>query len=296
LEEQAINKAILDEVGPWTLLKHDIVQYYAETYSNVIEAHRKKNAAFHLERFYIDGYASAGHTIDKTTKKIVEGSALRVLNHVTPPFQSYFFVEKDHKRFEALEKACAGRSEVQLFEGDANDVLPRDVFPRVRHAERERAFCLLDPYHEADLSWNTVKAAADTGAIDVLIHFPIYSMNINVFRRAGPKDEERVNLYWGDSSWKTIAYEEDFQPNFLGEEWRNKVDNATIVNAYLKRLVDVAGFKGTSPPIPMRNRPGNVIYYLIFASCNAPTGVRVVNDVASHFIKLNEPKKPRKRK
>ena len=291
MDENEINRAILDEVGPWTLLKHDIVQYYADAYSYVIEAYRKKNPNFYLTRFYIDGYASAGHNIDKATKRVVEGSALRVLNQAALPFSKYFFVEKDHKRFQALKKACSGRTDVNLFEGDANEVLPRDVFPQVRYSERERAFCLLDPYHEAHLSWTTVRAAAETEAIDVLIHFPIYSMNINVIRRAGPKDEERLNLYWGDSSWKDIAYERDPHPNLLGEDWYNKVDNETIVEAYRKRLVDVGGFKGASRPIPMRNKPGNVIYYLIFASSNEPTGVKVINDVANHFIKLTKAKK-----
>lgn len=296
MEDSEINKAILDEVGPWTLRKHEIVQYYAEAYSNVIEAYRKKSPSFHLKRFYIDGYASAGHNIDKATKNIVEGRALRVLNQVVPPFQAYFFVERDHKRFEALQKFCAGRSSLELFEGDANDVLPRDVFPRVRLAKRERAFCLLDPYNDAHLSWKTVKAAADTGTIDVLIHFPIYSMNINVFRRDGPKAEERVNLYWGDSSWMPIVYATDPQPNLLGEEWRSKVNNETIVEAYRERLVNVAGFKAASLAIPMRNKPGNVIYYLIFATCNAKTGARVINDVANHFIRMAGPQKAKKRR
>ena len=283
VDESEINESLLDEVGAWTILKHDIVQYYATTYSSILENHRKKKPNFNLTYYYIDGFANAGYVKEKATGEILEGSALRVLNQVQPPFAKYFFVELANKRFAALKKACGARANVMLYNGDANQVLPKQVFPEVQFKRFERAFCLLDPYNEATLSWDTVRAAATTGTIDVLIHFPIYSMNINVLRKAGDYSEEqraRLRFYWGDDSWEDAAYRND--TTLFG--WKTKRTNEEIVAAYCKRLVDVGGFLGASKPIPMKNGKGNVVYYLVFASSN-DTGVRAVRSVANHFIK-----------
>lgn len=172
---------IFDRVGDWTILKHDIVQYYAETYSKIMTRSR--------------------------------GSI--------PNFTYYYM-------------------------------------------------------------------AARTSAIDVLIHFPIYSMNINVLHSAGAKQKERLNAYWGDGSWEPIVYEDDPQTSLFGEGRVVKAGNEKIVSAYRDRLLTVAGFKATSAAIPMRNSKGNIVYYLIFATSNERTGAKAIQQVANHFIKLIE--------
>ena len=49
-----------------------------------------------------------------------------------------------------------------------------------------------------------------------------------------------------------------------------------IVEAFKKRLKDVAGFKHVPSPMPMRNSKGAVVYYLFFAS---------QKDVANNIVK-----------
>jgi three-Cys-motif partner protein len=276
---------LFDRIGPWTKLKHEIVQYYAETYSNILTHTRGSIPLF--KHFYIDGFASAGLSIDRASGKLVRGSALRILD-VKPPFAKYFLVELDPKRCSVLQQLCSERPDVATFCGDANVILPQQVFPQVRRGKYERAFCLLDPYNETNLRWETVAAAAKTEAIDVLIHFPIYSMNINVLRKGGPAQKERLNLYWGDGSWEPIAYEEGPQMDLFGSTRTTKVGNEKIVAAYRDRLIAAAGFKATSRPIPMQNSKGNIVYYLIFATSNKPTGAKAINAVANHFIKKIE--------
>jgi three-Cys-motif partner protein len=248
---------------------------------------RSRSAVASFKHFYIDGFASAGVSLDKSSGNLVLGSALRVLD-VQPPFARYFLVELDRKRYELLRRICSGRNDVETFCGDANVVLPRDIFPRVRQSKYERAFCLLDPYNETNLRWETVAAAAKTEAIDVLIHFPIYSMNINVLRKEGPAQKERLNLYWGDDSWEPIAYEEDPQMDLFGSTRTTKAGNEKIITAYRDRLIAAARFKATSRPIPMRNSKGNIVYYLIFATSSKPTGAKAITAVANHFIKKIE--------
>jgi three-Cys-motif partner protein len=284
----ATNNGSFDRVGEWSLLKHDIVQYYAETYSNIMTKSRSQRPQF--KHYYIDGYAGAGLSIRKATDEPIVGSALRAAS-VNPPFAGCHLVELNQKRYQILENLCASRPDVETYCGDANVVLPSLVFPKIRYRNHERAFCLLDPYKETDLLWSTVTAAASTQAIDLLIHFPIYSININVLHTHGPDQEPRLNAYWGDDSWKSIAYEENPQMGFFRGDDIIKRGNDAIISAYRERLVSKAGFKATSQPIPMRNGSNSVVYYLIFATPNAPTGERAIQRVARHFInKLKEAK------
>ena len=61
-----------------------------------------------------------------------------------------------------------------------------------------------------------------------------------------------------------------------------KTDNETVVGAFRKRLLDVAGFKYVLEPMPMRNRSNAVVYYLIFATPNA-TANKIVKDIFKKY-------------
>ena len=53
--------------------------------------------------------------------------------------------------------------------------------------------------------------------------------------------------------------------------------------AFCERLTNVAGFKGTSKPIPMKNTRGAIMYYLIFALPH-DTATKAAQSVAKYFI------------
>jgi len=57
---------------------------------------------------------------------------------------------------------------------------------------------------------------------------------------------------------------------------------AKLAEAYRKRLREVAGFQCVPEPMPMRNRTGNTIYYLFFASPNA-TGKKIVEAILNKY-------------
>ena len=94
-------------------------------------------------------------------------------------------------------------------------------------------------------------------------------MNRNVLRDVLEKSDEsqieRLNRFWGDDSWKSMAYRG--QGNlFAGEDQIKIADNHAVVEAYRSRLKKVAGFKFVPPPVPMLNKIDRVVYYLFFAS------------------------------
>ena len=61
-----------------------------------------------------------------------------------------------------------------------------------------------------------------------------------------------------------------------------KDTNESVVEAYCKRLKDVAGFKFVPKPLPMCNTRGAVVYYLLFASPNA-IGSRIAEHIFNKY-------------
>ncbi len=105
------------------------------------------------------------------------------------------------------------------------------------------------------------------GSLDIFINFPIYDININVLHHDQasvlPQHIERMNAYWGDKSWRDVAYEKSLGLFGMMEE---KVSNERVAAAFRQRLKEVAGFKRVPEPLPMRNSKGSIVYYLFFAS------------------------------
>lgn len=156
------------------------------------------------------------------------------------------------------------------------------MFPQIQYRDFKRGLCLLDPYG-LHLDWNVIATAGGMKTIDMFLNFPIADMNRNVFSRnpagVAADDISRMNAFWGDDSWRRVAY----QPvkNLFGED-EEKTDNATIAEAFRKRLVEVAGFKWVPKPIPMRNSNGAVVYYLFFAS-QKPVAAKIVEYIFDKY-------------
>src|SRR5437016_12281653 len=95
----------IDEIGPWSEVKLDIVREYAQAYSQILSAQKK----LQLHHVYIDAFAGAGVHKSRSTKEFVLGSPLNALN-VSPPFSEYHFIDINQARVGALQQV-AQRSE-----------------------------------------------------------------------------------------------------------------------------------------------------------------------------------------
>jgi three-Cys-motif partner protein len=264
-----------DLIGPWSEVKLDILREYAVPYSTILTA----NNFYHL---YIDGFAGPGSHISRTTGEPVPGSPLNALR-TNPPFREYHFIDADPARVDQFRNYAGNRAEVHVYAGDCNDILLTRVFPRVRYKDRRRALCLLDPYN-IDLSWEVIATAGQMKSVEVFLNFMVMDMNMNVLLRdpaaADPGQISRMNRFWGDESWRGVAYEQSPQQELFGQPETVKVEDANqkIAEAYRRRLVEVAGFAYAPPPLAFVNEIGKTIYYLFFASPNQ-TGKRIVEDV-----------------
>lgn len=265
-----------DEINYWSEVKLDIVREYASAYSRILSA----QTAPPLYHIYIDGFAGAGVHISKSTGEFISGSPLNALL-VRPPFREYHFVDLDSGKADALRALTKERKDVTVYEGDANEVLLQHAFPRAEYGSYRRALCLLDPYG-LHLNWQVIQTAGQMRSIEIFLNFPTADMNRNVLWRnpekVNPTQVDRMNAFWGDDSWRKVAY--DTTRNLFG--WEEKVDNDTVAEAFRERLRKAAGFKYLPPPLPMRNSKGAIVYYLFFASHN-PAADHIVKDIFEKY-------------
>jgi three-Cys-motif partner protein len=269
-----------DEIGPWSEIKLEIIQKYGPAYTQAFTGKGRS-----LKKFYIDGFSGAGLHVSKATKATIAGSPARALK-VTPPFDGFCFVDLNKDKTDYLRKQCGDRADVKIFTGDCNEHLTRDVLPKIKYELYTRALCLLDPYG-MHLNWDVIQMAGKSRAIDMFLNFPIMDINRNALTRnpekATPDSIERMNRFWGDDSWRRIAYVKSGQQSLFGDPPDLiKQDNETIAEAFRERLRKVAGFSYVPEPLAMRNKNNAVLYYLFFAA-TSKTADKIVNDVFAKY-------------
>jgi len=263
-----------DRIGYWSEVKLDIVQEYAKAYSRLLSA-RTKPSLYHI---YVDAFAGAGVHLSKTSGQVIEGSPLNALS-VDPPFREYHFIDLDGEKILHLRSLVGQRENVYFYEGDCNKVLLDNILPRCRYKDYRRALWLLDPYG-IHLNWPVIERAGRERSVDIFLNFPVMDMNRNVLWRNRAKvslrDAERMNAFWGDESWEQAAY----SPDLFG--YSEKTHISGVVDAFRKRLLEVAGFTNVPEPIPMRNTNGAILYYLFFAS-QKPVAQKIVRDIFKKY-------------
>jgi three-Cys-motif partner protein len=268
-----------DEIGPWSEIKLEIIEKYGPAYTHAFSG---KGRA--LRKFYIDGFSGAGLHVSKITGAKIEGSPARAIK-VAPPFDGFFFIDLNKDKTDYLRKQCEGLTNVTVFTGDCNQHLIRDVLPKIKYELFTRALCLLDPYG-MHLHWDVIRTAGQSRAIDMFLNFPVMDMNRNaIWRNPGkvrPAELERMDRFWGDDSWRKVAYVESEQQSLFGDPPDLiKQDNETIAAAFRERLHKVAGFAYVPQPLAMRNSNNAILYYLFFAATNK-TAEKIIRDI---FVK-----------
>jgi three-Cys-motif partner protein len=266
----------LDIVGNWTEIKLNILQDYAKAYSKILS---KQSNIRHYA--YVDAFAGTGILKSKRSGEEIYGSPLITLK-IEPRFSHYHFIEKDPRRAVRLRHLTRDRDDVTVYEGDCNTVLIAKVFPQCLYEEYRRALCLFDPYG-LNPRWVVVVTAGQMRSIEIFLNFMIMDANRNILwgnpDAVLPNQIERMNAFWGDNSWRQVAYE---SRRGLFGDIPEKTTNKAIIKAYQNRLKEIAGFKYVLDPIPMRNKKGVTIYYLFFASHNK-TGANIADFIFDKY-------------
>lgn len=123
------------------------------------------------------------------------------------------------------------------------------------------------------------------GSVEIFYNFMIVGANRNVLWRDGPQRRDLLTRVFGDeAAWMKAAYRE--VTNLFGDQLYEKIrGNEPLVQAFRRRLRDVAGFKHVIEPIAMKNSQRAVIYYLFFATQNE-TGRKIVAEILNKYRRL----------
>jgi len=232
--------------------------------------------------------------MSRTSKEYVLGSPLNALL-IEKPFREYYLVDLDGNKMDHLQALVHGvcdeigpvKPTIEFFRGDCNNVLLKDIFPRLLRNGNMRALCILDPY-KLNFNWHVVMTAGLSKQIELFINFPLMDIERNLlrheFKKVKDEDKARMNEFWGDDSWKLRIFGES--NDLFGETSEAKSNSSTrLVEAYNGRLQKLAGFEFVAKPLAMRNSKNAIVYYLYFASPNR-TGLQIVTDIFDRYRKV----------
>jgi three-Cys-motif partner protein len=283
------NKRKDNSVGPWAREKLDALRQYLNFYTTVL-----KNQGHWLKgTFFVDAFAGPG--LSKVRKKTTAASLFfpeeepeqeeylkgspRVALEIANPFSSYLFIDNDKQRvaeLEALKEEHAAIANIEVKKGDANHEIQQWLASGIDW-KHHRGVVFLDPFG-TQLSWAAIEAIAKTGALEVIINFPLgMAINRMLPNHGDVPDGWQMSLdtLFGSPDWRKIVYQ-DGQDLFGPKQRKVKDTSDKLLAWYREQLKKLFGHVST--PRLIKNTRGNPLYYLIWAGPHA-TGLKGANHI-----------------
>jgi three-Cys-motif partner protein len=268
------------------------VSDYLTFYTRALQARPSPENPF--ETWYVDAFAGTGdRTIecnagslfsveDGTFDRVrLEGSARRA-TAIDPPFRHLVFIEKDARRFAALERVQSDHPhrDIRCVPGDANDEIRR-IFshgPWVEPARRglQRAVVFLDPYGMS-VRWDTLRFLAGTRRADVWYLFPLHAALRQLSHdhaALDPTKRAALNEVFGTPDWEDRFYEHQPTPtnlfDFADAAIPSRVADPDKVERFAaERLRTIFSFVSEPIPILTRNKLRQFSLFLLSGNSNA---------------------------
>jgi len=288
------------KVGPWAKEKLDALRQYLSFYTTVL----KKQGRWLKGTIFVDAFAGPGSSPIRSKAKsdlpsffeqpeeqieFVNGSP-RVALDIDTPFSAYVFIEKSAKRItelKALKEEYGTTRDITVVEGDANKAL-MDWLSSGIDWKKHRAVVFIDPFG-MQVAWSTIEALAATGAIEVIINFPLDMAIQRLLKKSGDIPEswqKSLDTSFGSTEWRNLVYEET--EDLFGAKTQKKADSGfRLLGWYSERLKKAFGH--VSSPRMIKNTRGLPLYYLIWAGPH-PKGL----DGAEHILSKGEKLKGKK--
>lgn len=284
--------------GIWTQKKLESVQKYLIAYCQIFKPGSRGEF---YETTYADAFAGTGYMrkremplaeafpeefadLSAEAEEFSKGSAVRALE-VEPGFNHYVFIERDRERASELNKLVTERfskKDVRIAIEDANTAIR--TWCSTTNWKRNRAVVFLDPFG-MQVEWETLKAIANTRAVDLWILFPIFGVNRMLVRHGLPRESWRAKLtsVFGTPEWEAEFYTTTKSTLIEGIETVEKTaDINKIEKFFVGRLKTI--FAGVSEPHMLRNSRGTPLFLLLFAPSNiskAPVAMKIAGHILS---------------
>lgn len=294
--------------GSWTEIKLNAVSDYLNFYTRALQASPSAENPF--ETWYIDAFAGTGdRTVETNTCSLfsveggtldrvrLEGSARRAIA-IDPPFCHLIFIEKDARRFAALDRIRGDhpQRDISCVPGDANDEIRR-IFsqgPWIEPARRglQRAVVFLDPYGMS-VRWDTLRYLAETRRADVWYLFPLHAALRQLCHdhaALDPSKRAALNEVFGTPDWENRFYEH--RPthtdlfDFADAATPNRVADPDRVERFAaERLRTIFSFVSEPIPILTRHKLRQFSLFLLSGNSNARAIALIEKGVAAQIKK-----------
>ena len=285
--------------GSWTERKLAALREYLVQYQQIFTTNPN---AKKLKTLYVDAFAGTGDRdanedirqsqlfgYDEDIRYYQEGS-VRVALSLDNKFHQYIFIDNKVKHASALNELIEQdfsdlTSRCSVERENANHWLPK--WCRTQDWRGQRAVVFLDPYG-MNVEWETIKAIAETKAIDLWILFPLGIGASRILpNEAAPEGlwAERLTRLFGTDEWRTRFYRQGTNLTLFGDEDDSVTKIAgvnDILEFFLERLKSIFQ-KVVDRPLILENSKRSPMYALCFAAGNpkgAATAVRIAGYLA----------------
>ena len=288
--------------GPWTEEKLDAFEEYVKAYLTVMKDFREK---YHWNLCYFDGFAGNGTRSEEEISEeiavmgdlfgedvspdelyVYKGAAERVVRieeKGIKGFDTFFFIDKDKKNCDALEKHLSQftfSGTPYFHDWDANKALESlSKWMKARYGRK--ALALLDPFG-MQINWTSIQALKDLD-IDLWILIPSGVIVNRLLRRdyvteKGFLHPGKIKTFFGlnEEEIKQAFYTEVKEPSLFGEDNVKSVKMERpiqrIAELYVQQLKGV--FPYVTNPLVLESSKGRPLFHFVFASKNA-TGKKI---------------------
>jgi len=225
--------------------------FYMRTYLDIFSTGMKKK----WRRLnYIDLFCGPGMCLTQETGEEVLGSPLQALR-VRDPLTGYFFVDISETCIDALQRRVEKLDlpprieKVHFFQEDCN----RCAGEIVNALGGSLSLAFIDP-EGLNVAWSTMETLGKHPNIDLIVNFPYLGMSRNLRGWFQSKQTTRLDVWWGDRSWRNILQGRPFSARHFLDAYKEKLASLGYT---LVEQTDEIRF------VNSRNR---TLYYLVFAS------------------------------
>jgi len=229
------------DAGSWALLKHAILAYYVDIFTNITKAIFDK-------AFYLDAFAGPGLNTIRGTDEVIFGSPLiaEFLPRAGKRFDRLILIEKDQESALSL-KTLLPKAEV--IQADVNDQGITQALDILKKSGDYPCLAFIDP-EGLDLNWQTLEKVLRIWSDAIINYQP---------------DAVRRAVGSANSLKKTENTRQTFRnklTRFFGTtEWENCVGEQDLFELYLSQIQNC---KEKIIPIKVA-KSGSFYYYIIVA-------------------------------
>lgn len=280
-----------------TVKKLNVVEKYLRSFLAVLS--KQKWA----ETYYVDAFAGSGtlgvRDNEALLPDIIEadelmlGSAIRAAN-IERGFDHYIFIDTNASNLSSLRDRIGPNNrhltKMEFIQEDANAAIQK-LIPRLQK-KNARAVVFLDPFGN-QVRWETLKALAGTGAVDLWYLFPamlgVYRQIKNDGATTTPEQEKSLDGLFGPNDWRSAFTKTDTQPDLFGT--RTTTEKSVTVEGITRFMIKCLDeiFKGgvSDKWLPL-GRGRRHYYSLIFAMANPSANAKKAGmGIAEHILKNN---------